>query len=315
MSLTNQIRVGFFALAALVAGVAALAIDHSNRSIGAVDVNLSVVTPTRIGLTQVSSLLADSRSAFLKYDRRDRTTASDSLEFLTRLVEVERQLIASLPGSEAAAKLRQRPANRARVAFFSYLDEIAVDRSGDTAIGLRHDVDGALRDFRTSLIERESAHADATGTLDIVRQAGNVLNLAETTLGRFDARSQIDFSSVTVPVQRALVILENLPISNLSNTRLSGDRKDFSHIIEDIANIRRPVQTVRVSLFSYKPGLFTNPLAVDFSACDASLVAGSFAAGESRVLPQLCDSHLRHERREEAAVEASGTATGDPAVA
>ena len=62
-------------------------------------------------------------------------------------------------------------------------------------------------------------------------------------------------------------------------------------------------------------GLFTNPLAVDFSACDASLVAGSFAAGESRVLPQLCDSHLRHERREEAAVEASGTATGDPAVA
>ena len=64
-----------------------------------------------------------------------------------------------------------------------------------------------------------------------------------------------------------------------------------------------------------KPGLFTNPLAVDFSACDASLVAGSFAAGESRVLPQLCDSHLRHERREEAAVEASGTATGDPAVA
>ncbi len=64
-----------------------------------------------------------------------------------------------------------------------------------------------------------------------------------------------------------------------------------------------------------QPGLFTNPLAVDFSACDASLVAGSFAAGESRVLPQLCDSHLRHERREEAAVEASGTATGDPAVA
>ena len=67
--------------------------------------------------------------------------------------------------------------------------------------------------------------------------------------------------------------------------------------------------------YKYYPGLFTNPLAVDFSACDASLVAGSFAAGESRVLPQLCDSHLRHERREEAAVEASGTATGDPAVA
>ena len=69
------------------------------------------------------------------------------------------------------------------------------------------------------------------------------------------------------------------------------------------------------ALYSAYPGLFTNPLAVDFSACDASLVAGSFAAGESRVLPQLCDSHLRHERREEAAVEASGTATGDPAVA
>ena len=72
---------------------------------------------------------------------------------------------------------------------------------------------------------------------------------------------------------------------------------------------------IQEQLMLFDPGLFTNPLAVDFSACDASLVAGSFAAGESRVLPQLCDSHLRHERREEAAVEASGTATGDPAVA
>ncbi len=74
-------------------------------------------------------------------------------------------------------------------------------------------------------------------------------------------------------------------------------------------------KSILVGYGDINPGLFTNPLAVDFSACDASLVAGSFAAGESRVLPQLCDSHLRHERREEAAVEASGTATGDPAVA
>ena len=82
---------------------------------------------------------------------------------------------------------------------------------------------------------------------------------------------------------------------------------------ETIAIFVNPVRKEPIDIPN--PGLFTNPLAVDFSACDASLVAGSFAAGESRVLPQLCDSHLRHERREEAAVEASGTATGDPAVA
>ncbi len=82
-----------------------------------------------------------------------------------------------------------------------------------------------------------------------------------------------------------------------------------------VASVMSFEQFCERHIFASDPGLFTNPLAVDFSACDASLVAGSFAAGESRVLPQLCDSHLRHERREEAAVEASGTATGDPAVA
>ncbi len=88
-------------------------------------------------------------------------------------------------------------------------------------------------------------------------------------------------------------------------------------IYEIILGTEHPHVAVVINALAmnYHPGLFTNPLAVDFSACDASLVAGSFAAGESRVLPQLCDSHLRHERREEAAVEASGTATGDPAVA
>jgi len=119
MSLTNQIRVGFFALAALVAAVAALAIQHSNRSIDAISISLSVVAPTEIGLRQISSLLSDTRLSFEKYDKRDRTTASDGLDLLTKLVEIENGLIASLPNNLAESHLRQRPANRARVSFYS----------------------------------------------------------------------------------------------------------------------------------------------------------------------------------------------------
>ena len=130
MSLTNQIRVGFFALAALVTAVAILAIGHGNRSIDAINASLSAVVPTQLGLKQIDSLLAEARFAFVKYDQRDRTTALDSLEMLTRLVRAEDDLTANLPGSSSATELRQRFANRARVAFYSYLDEIAVDRSG-----------------------------------------------------------------------------------------------------------------------------------------------------------------------------------------
>ena len=151
MSLTNLIRVGFFTLAVLVAAIAALAIQYSNRSIDAINISLSAVAPTEIGLKQVNSLLAEARFAFVKYDKRDRTTAWDSLDMLTSLVEVENALIAGLPSNLSVPALLQRPANRARVAFYSYLEEIEVDRAGDTAIGLRREVDGALRNFRKSL--------------------------------------------------------------------------------------------------------------------------------------------------------------------
>ena len=99
MSLTNLIRVGFFTLAVLVAAIAALAIQYSNRSIDAINISLSAVAPTEIGLKQVNSLLAEARFAFVKYDKRDRTTAWDSLDMLTSLVEVENALIAGLPSN------------------------------------------------------------------------------------------------------------------------------------------------------------------------------------------------------------------------
>ena len=99
MSLTNLIRAGFFALAILVTGIAVLAFQHSNRSIEAITISLSAIAPTEIGLKQVDTLLAEARVAFLKYDKRDRTTGDDGVSILTKLVETEKNLIANLPES------------------------------------------------------------------------------------------------------------------------------------------------------------------------------------------------------------------------
>jgi signal transduction histidine kinase/CheY-like chemotaxis protein len=252
MSLTNQIRIGFFALAALVVAIAALAIGHSNRSIEAINVSLSVVTPVQLGLKQVDSLLAEARFAFVKYDTRDRIKESDALDLLTRLVEAEQALDAGSPNNSSITDLKRQPASRARVAFYSYLDEIAIDRSGDTAIGLRREIDSALKEFREILISREPVFTGSSDTADVSRQTSTLLDATEATLERLYRRSEVDFSSVMVPVERALAVLESLPLADLAHARSSRSGTDLSHITEDVSEIRRPVRTVRGVLFAYK---------------------------------------------------------------
>ncbi len=252
MSLTNQIRIGFFALAALVAAIAALAIGHSNRSIEAINVSLSTITPIQLGLKQVDSLLAEARFAFVKYDTRDRIKETDALELLNRLVEAEEHFTAGLPDDSLVSESNLRPANEARAVFYSYLDEIAVDRSGDTAIGLKSAVDSALRNFRQLLIGSDNLTAQSASTTDTLRRASTILDATEITLQRFYARSEVDFSSILVPVERALAVLDELPLADLAHVRSSGAGTDLSHILEDVSEIRRPVQTIRGALFAYK---------------------------------------------------------------
>ncbi|NNE85935.1 MAG: response regulator [Alphaproteobacteria bacterium] len=250
--MTSLIRVGFLALAILVAGVAVLATQHSGRSIRAIDISFSAVAPTEISLKQVASLLADSRLAFVKYDKRDRTTASEAIKLLAKLVEVENDLIAKYSNNQIGPILGKRSANLARVSFYTYLDESEVDRSGDTAIGLRRAVDNALRDFRVSLISGEKFIIDSDDGLDLLLQAGNILSSTETTLRRYDSRSEIDFSSVMVPVERALAILNSLPLDALLQAQTLATGIDSADLISDIESIRRPVRRVRGALFAYK---------------------------------------------------------------
>ena len=252
MSLTNQIRIGFFALAALVAAVAILAIEHSNRSIEAIDINLSTITPTQIGLKQIDALLSEAGLAFVKYDQRERTTATDSLDLLTRLVAAEKTLIAYRSVSAMVPEIRQRLANRARIAFYFYLDEIEVDRSGDTAIGLKHDVNTALREFRRLLIDRETEFEMSGIGIEKLRQTSNLLDVSEITLQRYFQRSAVDFPMVMEPVVEAMALLDNLPLDALAQVRVLVGGDDLSHIIDDIDFIRRPVRIVRGALFSYK---------------------------------------------------------------
>ncbi len=252
MSLTNQIRIGFFALAALVVAIAALAIGHSNRSIEAINVSISAVTPIQLGLKQIDSLLAEARFAFVKYDTRDRITASDSLDLLTRLVEAERDVIAGLPSDSLVSESIWRPAHRAQIAFYSYLDEIDIDRSGDTAPGLRRDVDSALGKFTQLLIASDILANGSGGLADTLQRASNLLVATEITLNRFYTSFDADFLSVVEPVNRALEVLEKLPLDSLAQAQFSGDVSDLSHDIEDIREIRRPVRTIRGALLAYK---------------------------------------------------------------
>ncbi len=274
MSLTNQIRAGFLALAALVAAIAILAIGHSNRSIEAVNVSLSTVTPIQLGLRQIDSLLTEARFAFIRYDKRDRITASDSLDMLAKLAEAEKKVIASLSGNSLVSESNWRPANRARATFYSYLDEIAVDRSGDTAIGLRGEVGSALSQFRQLLIDNENLASSSGEVADAFRRASTLLNATEIMLERFFKRSEADFSSVIAPVETALVVLEEMPFDSLANVRFSGDGTDLVHIIEDIAEIRHPVRRVRGALYGYKDS-------EDAGAIGTSLTEVRLAADEA----------------------------------
>lgn len=252
VSLTNLVRGGFLALAALVVAVAVLAIQNSSRSIDALNLSLATITPIQIGLKQVDSLLAEARLAFVTYDKRDRTTATDGLEVLTRLAESEGKLVAKIPASSPNLRLRRLPAYRAHAAFGNFVDEVTIDRSGDTAIALRQEVDGALREFRSVLAEAQTALRSVSGASDVLREAGNLLNLTETILTRYDTRAEVQFSTVMMPIEHALAVLANLPLEELVETPSLAVKSDMAYVASEIESIQEPMRSVRANLFVYK---------------------------------------------------------------
>lgn len=245
MSLTNQIRTGFFVLAALVIIIVVLAIQHNDRSTTSIKLRSSIMVPTQVGLAQVGSLLAKAELAFALYDNRDRVTATNGLDNLARLTKAETDLITSLPNDFPAPDLRGRPGNRARLAFKLYLEEFGSQGPSDTALVLRHAVELELAELRKALIGPPP---------DGLRNISNLLNSTEIILQRYFDRPGYKFSNVTSPILKAQVILDDLPLVATLPVHPLFAGGHLSQTTKNIAEVLSSVRSLRAALLIYDDG-------------------------------------------------------------
>ncbi|MBT6310677.1 MAG: response regulator [Rhodospirillaceae bacterium] len=278
MSLTNQIRAGFFVLAALVTIVATLAIQHDSRTATSIEIRSSITVPTQVGLEQVGSLLAEAELAFAVYNSQDRVTAASGLENLSRLTKAETDLIASLSDDFPSPDLRRRPGNRARLAFNLHLDEIAEYGPTDTAIELRHAVERELAELRKALIYLYTSGSRIGLSPEGLQKISNLLNATESVLQRFFDQPGFEFSSVTSPIQQARKVLDDLPLVTAPPVHSLFAGEDLSQAAKDIDEVQNSVRSIRAALFIYRDAeeaelTGTSQREVTKIATDAFLVA------------------------------------------
>ena len=250
MSITNLIRVGLLGLTLLLFLAIALAYFHNRATNATIEISLSAVTPTLTGLKRMDSLLNESGFGFVRYLNRDPVTSADCLELLNRLIDAEtrlRKTLASAPDQTSLAK-------EARTAFYSFLDEEAIEPAGDTARNLKNQVSAALARLRNAMagIGGALSKNTARGSQDQIAILGNLLASTEAILERYFNRAEIEFQIVTGPVASALKVLDSLPVKRLQRLADRMDA-DYLHATEKaIRDLGDPIRRYRAALYAYQ---------------------------------------------------------------
>ena len=137
MSITQLSRFGFVLITLLLLAVVGFAYTQNRKTNELMESNVSVVAPTRDALGKINSQIADSAFQLVQFLRRDTIRSEDVLDLLQKLADSESSLIAASKRNQAGTFLRPRYAQKALIAFKSFLDEEENDSASDTTIALK----------------------------------------------------------------------------------------------------------------------------------------------------------------------------------
>ncbi|MDJ0805740.1 MAG: response regulator [Gammaproteobacteria bacterium] len=192
---------------ALLVGALLLAYQQSQFTLNYLKTITSWHTPILKELAQVNRGIETAERRFLISQRRENLHSEDGLSLFTRLIELTRQLEASIPQVPPLVV----HARYAKSAFLNTVEEDVVDPNTDTSHQLRAEVVTQLLRIRTGLAAYSAASASTGVAQEIgLRATMNLLRTLETWFERYQAQEPFSIDDVIWPLKQALDDLERL---------------------------------------------------------------------------------------------------------